>query len=216
MKHIKLFNQLNEELDITTRKSAFDKMLGSREDFTRKLRTQQRETLVNQLSGESEGYKKDLENYLNEGGSEFGNWLKETYGHEKLEIIVKNASINPEIGNSGSDQRREPHCQLIFSGPEEKVFGIWVFKDMTEFFTYVELGGHGGKVWSGAMHVSKVGRSEIIPELEADRVFSMKLKRLVTSIQQNDIYKTEPMPTNTEPMPTNTEERSFLGRILGF
>lgn len=67
MKHLKTFEQINEELDIATRKSAYDKMRDVADDTNNPeylMRRHQANTLKTNLSGPSEGLKKELENYL--------------------------------------------------------------------------------------------------------------------------------------------------------
>jgi hypothetical protein len=67
MKHLKTFGKINEELDIATRKSAYDKMLAISEDPRnpeRNMRHEQSHNLKTSLSGPSDGLKEELENYL--------------------------------------------------------------------------------------------------------------------------------------------------------
>ena len=67
MKHIKTFGQVNEELDIATRKSAYDKMLAISSDHRNpatNIKFHQAGNLRTSLSGPSDGLKEELENYL--------------------------------------------------------------------------------------------------------------------------------------------------------
>jgi len=90
MKHIKTFGQVNEELDIATRKSAYDKMNAIADDPTnpeRVMRYGQSRELRTSLSGPSDGLREELENYLTQ-----------KYQNES-EIRVDNTSMSYETNS---------------------------------------------------------------------------------------------------------------------
>ena len=106
MKYIKSFNQLNEELDISTRKSAYDKMSASASDSRR----EQAKNMINKLSGPSEGLKKEVEKYLSDMLS------------YEIETLIFNYSIE------GWGQVDE--CvKLVFGGKGEEIMVVEITKN---------------------------------------------------------------------------------------
>jgi len=170
MKHLKTFGQINEELDIATRKSAYDKMRVIAEDPTnpeRSMRSDQSRTLRTSLSGPSDGLREELENYLIQ---KFGN---------KSTIQIHNDSMT-----DGTNSLR------LFVDVDD--LG-WVLYGITkDSIKMIETSG------------------VLKRNLLEDRGYVIKLRTLVQSIQQNDIYvKPEEVETSDSGLETSSVQERY-------
>ena len=172
MKHIKSFNQLNEVLDVSTRKSAYDKMSALARDMDNlesKIRQIQANNMINNLSGPSEELIKKLKEY-------FSDRFK-----VRAEIDSRNVSLGGLVG--GLDTffvllrikliEEDPTSGSVLRGGEP------ASKYMPNFFNV--------KITKAKYTVTDLPE-DIKDSLLSDRGFINKLRILVKSIQENDIY----------------------------
>ena len=168
MKHIKSFNQLNEELDVSTRKSAYDKMIAiarDRDNPESKIRGRQATNMVTKLSGPSEELIKKLKEYFSDKfqvRAEIDLWNVSfgTLGEFSVLLRIKLLEEDPTSGS-------------VLRGGEP------ASKYMPNFFNV--------KITKAKYTVTDLPE-DIKDSLLSDRGFINKLRTLVKSIQENDIY----------------------------
>ena len=168
MKHIKSFNQLNEELDVSTRKSAYDKMSALARDMDNlesKIRQIQANNMINNLSGPSEELIKKLKEYFS----------------DKFQVRAEIDSQNVSFGTLDEFFvllrikliEEDPTSGSVLRGGEP------ASKYMPNFFNV--------KITKAKYTVTDLPE-DIKDSLLSDRGFINKLRTLVKSIQENDIY----------------------------
>ena len=168
MKHIKSFNQLNEELDVSTRKSAYDKMNAIARDSDNpesKIRRKQANNMINNLSGPSEELIKKLKEYFS----------------DKFQVRAEIDSQNVSFGTLDEFfvllriklLEEDPSSGSVLRGGEP------ASKYMPNFFNV--------KITKAKYTVTDLPE-DIKDSLLSDRGFINKLRTLVKSIQENDIY----------------------------
>ena len=168
MKHIKSFNQLNEVLDVSTRKSAYDKMSALARDMDNlesKIRQIQANNMINNLSGPSEELIKKLKEYFS----------------DKFQVRAEIDSQNVSFGTLDEFfvllriklLEEDPSSGSVLRGGEP------ASKYMPNFFNV--------KITKAKYTVTDLPE-DIKDSLLSDRGFINKLRILVKSIQENDIY----------------------------
>ena len=168
MKHIKSFNQLNEVLDVSTRKSAYDKMSALARDMDNlesKIRQIQANNMINNLSGPSEELIKKLKEYFS----------------DKFQVRAEIDSQNVSFGTLDEFfvllriklLEEDPSSGSVLRGGEP------ASKYMPNFFNV--------KITKAKYTVTDLPE-DIKDSLLSDRGFINKLRTLVKSIQENDIY----------------------------